>query len=74
MYNELKHNYWWAYVKRDIAQFVTQCLVCQQVKLEHQRPVRSLQPLSISEWKWEHITMDFMTGLPRTLKVIILFG
>ena len=74
MYNELKHNYWWAYVKRDIAQFVTQCLVCQQVKLEHQRPVRSIQPLAISEWKWEHITMDFMTGLPRTLEVIILFG
>ena len=54
-------------MKRDIAQFVAQCLVCQQVKVEHQRPARFLQPLSIPEWKWEHITMDFVTGLPRTL-------
>ncbi|RVW64128.1 Retrovirus-related Pol polyprotein from transposon 297 [Vitis vinifera] len=49
------------------------CAICdsvfgvQQVKAEHQRPVGFLQPLSIPEWKWEHITMDFVTGLPRTL-------
>ena len=54
-------------MKRDIAQFVAQCLVCQQVKDEHQRPVGFLQPLSIPKWKWEHITMDFVIGLPRTL-------
>nr|CAN71472.1 hypothetical protein VITISV_040055 [Vitis vinifera] len=54
-------------MKRDIAQFVAQCLVCQQVKAEHQRPAGSLQPLAIPEWKWEHITMDFVIGLPRTL-------
>ncbi|KAL6322865.1 hypothetical protein AAG906_020891 [Vitis piasezkii] len=38
------------------------------VKAEHQRPVGSLQPLFILEWKWEHITIDFVTGLPRTLR------
>ena len=42
MYNDLKQNYWWASMKRDIAHFVAQCLVCQQVKAEHQRLVGSL--------------------------------
>ena len=37
------------------------------MKAEHQRPTGSLQPLAILEWKWEHITLDFVTGLPRTL-------
>ena len=36
------------------------------MKAEHQRLARSLQPLAIPEWKWEHLT-DFVTGLPRTL-------
>ncbi|RVW32567.1 Transposon Ty3-I Gag-Pol polyprotein [Vitis vinifera] len=67
MYKDLRQNYWWSGMKRDIAQFMAQCLVCQQVKAEHQRPVGSLQPLAIPEWKWEHITMDFVIGLPRTL-------
>ncbi|RVW89664.1 Transposon Ty3-G Gag-Pol polyprotein [Vitis vinifera] len=37
MYKDLRQNYWWSGMKRDIAQFVAQCLVCQQVKAEHQR-------------------------------------
>ena len=41
--------------------------MCQQVKVEHQRLLGSLQPLSIPEGKWEHITMDFVIRLPRTL-------
>ncbi|RVW14226.1 hypothetical protein CK203_096932 [Vitis vinifera] len=36
MYRELKQNYWWPGMKRDIVRFVAQCLVCQQVKAEHQ--------------------------------------
>ena len=67
MYKDLRQNYWWSGMKQDIAQFVAQCLVCQQVKVEHQRPAGSLQPLFIPKWKWEHITMDFVTRLPRTL-------
>jgi len=53
-------------MKKDVANFVSKCLVCQQIKAEHQVPMGPLQPLPIPEWKWEHITMDFVTGLPRT--------
>ena len=65
MYRTIRENYWWSGMKRDIADFVSRCLVCQQVKAEHRRPPGTLQPLPIPEWKWEHITMDFVVGLPR---------
>ncbi|XP_038989917.1 uncharacterized protein LOC120113176 [Phoenix dactylifera] len=65
MYKDLKGIFWWNNMKREIAQFVAQCLTCQQVKAEHQRPAGLLQP-PLPEWKWKHITMDFVSGLPRT--------
>ncbi|GAU51374.1 hypothetical protein TSUD_413070 [Trifolium subterraneum] len=68
MYHDLKKNYWWPNMKTEIAEFVSRCIVCQQVKIEHQKPAGPLQPLEIPEWKWEHITMDFVTGLPRNQK------
>ena len=42
------------------------CLMCQQVKAEHHKPAGLLQPLEVAEWKWEHITMNFVTHLPQT--------
>jgi len=66
MYRTLWEHYWWPGMKWDIAEFVSKCLSCQQIKAEHQKPVGMLQPLPIPEWKWENITMDFVSGLPRT--------
>ena len=66
MYRDLKTLYWWPGMKRDIAEFVARCLTCQKVKTEHQKPGGLLQPLPIPIWKWDHITMDFIVGLPRT--------
>ena len=67
MYSDMKQLYWWPGLKHDIVKFITQCLVCQQVKVEHQQPRGKLQPLSIPEWKWENITMDFVSRLPKSL-------
>nr|ABA97518.1 retrotransposon protein, putative, Ty3-gypsy subclass [Oryza sativa Japonica Group] len=66
MYQDLKEKFWWVSMRREIAEFVALCNVCQRVKAEHQRPAGLLQPLQIPEWKWEEIGMDFITGLPRT--------
>nr|CAD40007.3 OSJNBb0052B05.10 [Oryza sativa Japonica Group] len=66
MYQDLKERFWWASMKREIAEYVVVCDVCQRVKAEHQKPAGLLQPLKIPEWKWEEIGMDFITGLPRT--------
>ncbi|KAD5317986.1 hypothetical protein E3N88_17932 [Mikania micrantha] len=48
--------------------YVNWCLTCAQVKAEHQKPYGYVQPLELPEWKWEHITVDFITKLPRTAK------
>ena len=47
-------------MKKDVAEFISKCLTCQQVKAEHQAPAGMLHPLSIPVWKWEYITMDFV--------------
>ncbi|XP_059627679.1 uncharacterized protein LOC132270521 [Cornus florida] len=67
MYHDLKRQFWWEGMKRDVAEFVSRCLTCQRVKVEHQRPAGLLQPLPVPEWKWEHVTMDFVVGLPRSI-------
>nr|GEX30073.1 hypothetical protein [Tanacetum cinerariifolium]GEX30080.1 hypothetical protein [Tanacetum cinerariifolium] len=66
MYQDLKPLYWWPNMKADIATYVSKYLTCAKVKAEHQKPSRLLQQQEIPVWKWERITMDFMSGLLRT--------
>lgn len=47
MYQDLKQLYWWDGLKMDAANYVSYCLVCQQVKVEQQRLVRLLQRLEV---------------------------
>jgi hypothetical protein len=65
MYKDLKKNYWWSGMKRSIAEYVARCPSCQLVKAEHQRPAGKLQSLDVPMWKWDHVTMDFVVGLPK---------
>ncbi|GJR25886.1 putative reverse transcriptase domain-containing protein [Tanacetum coccineum] len=66
MYYDLRDMYWWPGMKSDIATYVSKCLTYSKVKAEHQRPSGLLQQLEIPEWKWDKITMDFITKLPRS--------
>ncbi|GKD02740.1 putative reverse transcriptase domain-containing protein [Tanacetum coccineum] len=66
MYHDLRDMYWWPGMKRDIATYVSKCLTCSKVKAEHQRPSGLLQQPEILEWKWDKITMDSITKLPRS--------
>nr|GFB86196.1 DNA/RNA polymerase superfamily protein [Tanacetum cinerariifolium] len=66
MYHDLKQYFWWSGIKRDVATFVSKCLICQQVKIEHQWASGLLQQLDIPVRKWGEISMDFVTGLPQT--------
>ncbi|GJS20708.1 putative reverse transcriptase domain-containing protein [Tanacetum coccineum] len=58
--------YWWPGMKRDISEYVSKCLTCSKIKAEHQKPSGFLQQPEIPEWKWEKITMDFVTKLPKS--------
>ncbi|GKA62488.1 putative reverse transcriptase domain-containing protein [Tanacetum coccineum] len=63
MYQDLKL---WPNIKADIAAYVSKCLTCAKVKVEHQKLSGLLQQPEIPVWKWERITIDFVSGLPRT--------
>ena len=66
IYRDLKKHFWWPRMKRDVVRYVARCLTCQLVKANHQRPGGMLSPLEIPEWKCEEITMDFLSGLPKS--------
>ena len=66
MYQDLKKLYWWPDMKAEIARYVSKCLTCSKVKAEYQKPSGLLQQPEIPQWKWERITMDFVTKLPKT--------
>ncbi|XXG63361.1 hypothetical protein AAC387_Pa05g1572 [Persea americana] len=68
MYYDLNMHFWWMNMKREIAKFVSRCLICQQVKAKHRRPGGLMKPLDIPVWQWEHVTVDFTGGFPRTCR------
>ncbi|XP_050920509.1 uncharacterized protein LOC127138155 [Lathyrus oleraceus] len=68
MYQDLKKLFWWPGMKKDVADFVYACLICQKSKIEHQKSLSLMQPLSILEWKWDNISIDFVTSLPKMMK------
>ncbi|GJX65369.1 putative reverse transcriptase domain-containing protein [Tanacetum coccineum] len=68
MYQDMKKLYWWPNMKADISTYVSKCLTCARVKAKHQRPLGLLVQPKIPEWKWDNITMDFITKLPKLLQ------
>jgi hypothetical protein len=68
MITATRKQFYWPGLKKEVAKYLAQCIECQQVKEEHRHPVGLLQPLPILEWKWETISMDFITGLPTSTK------
>jgi hypothetical protein len=65
----IKSHYFWLGMKRQIIEYISRCMEFHKVKAEHRHSAGLLQPLPIPEWKWEVVTMDFITGFPRTGKL-----
>nr|GEX41405.1 putative reverse transcriptase domain, ribonuclease H-like domain, aspartic peptidase domain protein [Tanacetum cinerariifolium] len=66
MYQDMKKLYWWPNMKADIATYVSKCLTYSKGKAEHQRSSGLLVHPAIPAWKWDNITMDFITKLPKS--------
>nr|GEZ80075.1 reverse transcriptase domain-containing protein [Tanacetum cinerariifolium] len=66
MYQDIKKLYWWPNIKANITTYVSKCLTCAKVKAKNQRPLGLLVQPKILEWKWDNITMDFVTKLPKS--------
>ena len=64
----LTKEYFWPNMKNEVSEYIARCIEGQQVKVEHQHPVGLLQPLPIPNWKWEVISIDFITSLPKNQK------
>ena len=48
----------------DVRDFVLDCPVCQTEKGSNVKPGGELQPLDIPARKWDHVAIDFITGVP----------
>jgi hypothetical protein len=66
MYHDLRQQFWWMRMKRETARYVSECDTCRKVKANYMKPGGLLQPLSIPEWMWDDISMDFIMGLSLT--------
>ena len=51
MYHDMKRIYWWPGMKKDVADYVSRCFTCQQIRIEHQKPGGLLLNPEIAVWK-----------------------
>jgi hypothetical protein len=68
MYHDLRQQFWWTRMNRETTHYVFECDTCRKVKADYMKPKGLLQPLSIPEWKWDDISMDFIVALPLTAR------
>jgi hypothetical protein len=68
MYHDLRQQFLWTRMKHETARYASKCDTCRNIKADYMKPGELLQSLSIPEWKWEDISMDFIMGLPMTTR------
>ena len=64
--------FWWQSLHADVTDFEARCDACQKAKSRTQKPPGLLQSLPIPAYPWQHVTMDFVTGLPATPRMTAL--
>ena len=67
MFANLKQTFFWPRMKKDTLKFTRKCLICQKTKAERVKLPGKLHPHDVPQMKWECISMDFVTGIPKLL-------
>ena len=65
-YSRIATEWFWEGVRKQIVDYVKSCGVCHTQKTSNLSPVGLLQPIPVPDLVWEHVTMDFVKGLPRS--------
>jgi hypothetical protein len=68
MYRDLRQQFWWTRMNLEAAHYVSECDTYRKVKANYMKLGGLLQTLSIQEWNWDDISMDFIVGLPLTAR------
>lgn len=63
---ELRLNFYWQGLKKDVENVVHSCEIYQRSKAENCKYPGLLQPLSILDEAWQQVSMDFVEGLPKS--------
>jgi hypothetical protein len=66
MYANMRKLFLWVGMKHNIVHFISKCLECQQVKVDHHHSKGLLQPHVVPMSKWEVISMNFVVGFSLT--------
>jgi hypothetical protein len=64
----VKSQYFWPGMNKEVDEYINRCLEFQKARIIIYILASLLQPFPILEWKWEVVTIDFITKLPRTMK------
>jgi hypothetical protein len=68
MYHDLRQQFCWTRMRREVARYVSECNTYWKVKVYYMKLGGLLQPLSIPEWKWDDIRLNFIVALPMTAR------
>ena len=68
MIEAIRDKYYWPRMKKHVDDLISICMECQKVNVEKTHPVGLLYPLPLPEWKWEIVTIYFITKLPKTTR------
>ena len=65
-YDNLKREFHWPGMYKDLKEFNNYCQECQRGKQTHRKRQGKLMPLSPPTKRWQQIAMDFIVGLPKS--------